>query len=245
AIGAPDDDGSIDGLGDSGAVYLFTFADANFGGATLQATIGHGYVGGKNLWPTEIGAGDQFGFAVSLDGNRLAIGGPGINSGASSPPNSGAVYLLTFTDSIFGGGSIAEILARGADNFGANLDYDIELEEAEAFGTSVSLDGNRLVVGARGDDGFGNGAASTDSGAVYLFTFADTDFSGAQLRGTIGAGYTRGLGTPVAGVGEFDAFGTSVSLDGQRLAIGVPGDAGFGNSLTESGAVYLFTFVTT
>ena len=73
AIGAPDDDGVTDGLGDSGAVYLFTFADANFGGATLQATIGHGYVGGKHLFVTQIDANDNFGSAVSLDGNRLAV----------------------------------------------------------------------------------------------------------------------------------------------------------------------------
>ncbi|MGQ2945516.1 MBG domain-containing protein [Blastomonas fulva] len=249
AVGARGDDGNSNGLSDSGAVYLFTFDDLDFNGGLQRGIVGASYSGPGDvdtvLTPFGFASGSFFGTSVSLDGNRLAIGGPGINSGASSPPNSGAVYLLTFTDSIFGGGSIAEILARGADNFGANLDFDVELEDADAFGTSVSLDGNRLVVGARGDDGFGNGAASTDSGAVYLFTFADTDFSGAQLRGTIGAGYTRGLGTPVAGVGEFDAFGTSVSLDGQRLAIGVPGDAGFGNSLTESGAVYLFTFVTT
>ena len=249
AVGASGDDGNSNGLSDSGAVYLFTFDDLDFNGGLQRGIVGASYSGPGDvdtvLTPFGFASGSFFGTSVSLDGNRLAIGGPGINSGASSPPNSGAVYLLTFTDSIFGGGSIAEILARGADNFGANLDFDVELEDADAFGTSVSLDGNRLVVGARGDDGFGNGAASTDSGAVYLFTFADTDFSGAQLRGTIGAGYTRGLGTPVAGVGEFDAFGTSVSLDGQRLAIGVPGDSGFGNSLTESGAVYLFTFVTT
>jgi len=249
AVGAVGDDGSGEILSSAGAAYLFTFTDLQFNSITPRGIVGAGYDGAGDVdtIQTPFGFGDNsfFGTSLSLDGNRLAIGGPGIVSTASSPGGSGAVYLLTFADADFNGGTIAEILAMGATNFGANLDFDLELDAGDAFGISVSLDGNRLVVGALFDDGFNNGAASTDSGAVYLFTFADADFSGAQLRGNIGAGYTRGLGTPVAGVGEFDAFGTSVSLDGQRLAIGVPGDAGFGNSLTESGAVYLFTFVTT
>ncbi len=249
AVGAVGDDGNGEILSSAGAAYLFTFTDLQFNSITPRGIVGAGYDGAGDVdtIQTPFGFGDNsfFGTSLSLDGNRLAIGGPGIVSTASSPGGSGAVYLLTFADADFNGGTIAEILAMGATNFGANLDFDLELDAGDAFGISVSLDGNRLVVGALFDDGFGNGAAATDSGAAYLFTFADADFGGAQLRGNIGAGYTRGLGTPVAGIGEFEAFGTSVSLDGQRLAIGVPGDAGFGNSLTESGAVYLFTFVTT
>jgi filamentous hemagglutinin family protein len=246
AVGASGDDGAGNGLANSGAVYLFTFTDLAFNGAIQRGTVGVSYSGAGDvdtvLTPFGFGSGSFFGTSVSLDGNRLAIGGPGINSGVTSPSNSGAVYLLTFTDSIFSGGSIAEIIAKGADNFGTNLDFDVELEAADFFGTSVSLDGNRLVVGATGDDGFGNGAASTDSGAVYLFTFADAAFNGAQLRGTLGAGYTRGLSTPVIGLEANDSFGSAVSLNGNRLAVGAFFDDGFGNSLADSGAVYLFTF---
>ncbi|MFX5610989.1 hypothetical protein ABTD85_21420, partial [Acinetobacter baumannii] len=86
-----------------------------------------------------------------------------------------------FSDSSFGGGTVSEILGTGLANFGTNLDFDVALDEFDFFGSAVSLDSGRLVVGAPGDDGFGNPGSAADSGAVYLFTFTDLDFGGAEL----------------------------------------------------------------
>ena len=40
AVGVSSDDGDANGSTDAGAAYLFTFADASFGGAQLQAVLG-------------------------------------------------------------------------------------------------------------------------------------------------------------------------------------------------------------
>jgi filamentous hemagglutinin family protein len=246
AVGARGDDGDANGLANAGAVYLFTFADLAFSGGVQQGIVGASYGGPGDIdnvqTPFGMGSSSFFGSSVALDGNRLAIGGSRVTSTAASPPGSGAVYLLTFADSSFGGGAIVEILGKGATNFGVNPDFDVELDAFDLFGSAVSLDGSRLVVGAPGDDGFGNSGTADDSGAVYLFTFTDAAFAGARLAGNIGADYTRGAGTPVPGVEAGESYGWALSLDGTRLAVGSPGDNGSGRSAAFSGAVYLFTF---
>ena len=246
AVGARGDDGGDNSLTSSGAVYLFTFADLAFSGGIQRGIVGAGYDGPGDvntaLTPFGMGSESLLGFSVSLDGDRLAIGAPRLSSSAASPLNSGAVYLLSFSDSSFGGGTVSEILGTGLANFGTNLDFDVALDEFDFFGSAVSLDSGRLVVGAPGDDGFGNPGSAADSGAVYLFTFTDLDFGGAELVGTIGSGYTRGLGTAVAGLELGDGFGAAVSLDGNRLAVGAPGDDGDSINVPDAGAVYLFSF---
>ncbi|WP_017672113.1 MBG domain-containing protein, partial [Blastomonas sp. AAP53] len=237
AIGAPGDDGVTDSLNDAGAVYLFSFADAMFSGATLQSVIGHGYVGGKNLWPTEIEADDKFGYAVSLDGNRLAVGALGDDGVSNTNAGAGAVYLFGFADSQFGGGALEAIIGSGYSG-GKNVSIGA-LDPDDLFGVSVSLDGNRLAVGAQGDSGVSNGL--TASGAVYLFSFANAQFAGGVLEATIGSGYTGGKNFDVSLESE-DFFGTAVALDGTRLAVGAVGDDGSGEILSSAGAAYLFTF---
>ncbi|GGB52149.1 MBG domain-containing protein [Blastomonas aquatica] len=237
AIGAPGDDGVIDGLTDAGAVYLFSFADLSFGGATLEAIVGHGYVGGKNLWPLAVEAGDSFGSAVSLDGNQLAVGAPNDAGISNTQGGAGAVYLFSFADSLFGGGMLEAVL--GIDYGGGKNIAIAGLDPGDQFGASVSLNTGRLAVGAPGDDGAANGAAET--GAVYLFTFANARFGGGAIASTIGAGYSGGLNVTVA-LDDFDNFGSAVALDSTRLAIGAPRDAGSANNFASPGAVYLFTF---
>jgi hypothetical protein len=49
AMGLPYDNGYNSVSTSSGAVRLFSFTDENFGGCNLEATIGRGYSGGKNI----------------------------------------------------------------------------------------------------------------------------------------------------------------------------------------------------
>ena len=88
------------------------------------------------------------------------------------------------------------------------LGADIDGEAAgDNSGASVSLssDGNRLAIGAPGNDGNG-----TDSGHVRVYEWS-------------GMAWTQ-LGTDIDGEAAGDGFGLSVSLssDGDRLAIGTP-----------------------
>ncbi|WP_412549713.1 beta strand repeat-containing protein, partial [Sinorhizobium medicae] len=245
AVGAIGDNGSGGtSVSRAGAVYLFSFTDAAFSGGTLEAVLGKGYTGGKNVDVVALGATDFFGRSVSLNakGDRLAAGANLDDGSGNQVSNSGAVYLFSFTNAEFSGGSIEAVIGKGYTG-GKNVDV-ATLEVLDAFGSSVSLnaDGDLLAVGPFLDDGSGNGVR--DSGAVYLFSFTDTKFSGGLLEAVIGKGYSNGKNVNVDALGVNDGFGGSVSLNGagDRLAVGANLDDGFGNRVKDSGAVYLFSF---
>ncbi|MBN8520345.1 MAG: filamentous hemagglutinin N-terminal domain-containing protein [Alphaproteobacteria bacterium] len=245
AIGMPWGDGFNDTLGDSGEVYLYSFANSNFDSAVLEAMIGAGYTGGKNInLSGQLDAADYFGESVSLDGNRLAVGARGDDRNGNSMGDSGAVYLFSFTDSLFSGGVLQ---SRIGSNYGAlgGKNFSVtNIGGSDWFGSGVSLDGSRLAVTAARDDGNANSLG--DSGAVYLFTFADSVFTTPTLQGIIGAGYGAlgGKNFSITNLGTSDIIGEygGVSLDGNRLAITARGDDGFGNTRSDAGAAYLFTF---
>ena len=244
AVGASGDDGAGNGTDSVGAVYLFTFTDGAFSGGRLAAVVGKGYTGGGNLDVAALESGDRFGTSVSLNGTgeRLAVGALGDDGAGNRTGAAGAVYLFTFTGDAFAGGRLAAAVGKGYTG-GGNVDV-IALEKDDWFGRSVSLnsEGERLVVGAAGDDGAGN--ATKDTGAVYLFTFTDGAFSGGRLAAVLGKGYPGGANVDVAALEKYDVLGVSVSLNGSgtRLAVGAVGDDGAGNGTGAAGAVYLFTF---
>src|SRR5919204_452895 len=118
--------------------------------------------------------GDQFGFSVgiSADGNTLAVGAIGEDSGAkgvngdqndNSQPGSGAVYVFARTGSTW---------SQQAYLKQSNTDA------ADLFGYSVGLsaDGNTLAASAYDEDGSAreiNGVQDRGrrgSGAIYVFT---------------------------------------------------------------------------
>jgi filamentous hemagglutinin family protein len=250
AVGASRDDGFGAVSADSGAVRLFTFTNNSFGGAALSATIGRGYTGGKNIdLGSTLGARDEFGVAVALNaaGDRLAVGAWGDDGFGNLVDGSGAVRLFTFTDTSFSGGALAGTIGRGYIGE-RDVDLSTGLDVLDSFGRSVAFNaaGDRLAVGATGDDGLGG--VSNGTGAVRLFAFTDSDFRGGVLVDTLGYGYSSGY---TVGVGQIieasDRFGSAVALNaaGDRLAVGAPGDDGFGNLVDGSGAVRLFTFTDT
>lgn len=239
AVGAFAGDGNLNALGDSGEVYLYTFSDAAFNGATLQGRIGAGYTGGKNInIASSLNTSDFFGWSVSLNGNRLAVtarDGDGLGNTCNA---CGDVYLFTFTDATFSGGALAATFGNGYTG-GKNINQS--LDTTDQFGNSLSLDGNRLAIGARQDDGATN--STNDTGAVYLYTFTDAVFSGGVLQGIIGNGYTGGKNIDTSAFANAnDQMGHGVSLDGNRLAVGIRADDGNANTAGDSGAVYLYTF---
>ncbi len=234
AVGIEEDEGEGE-LGDLfGAVHLYSFMDSIFSGGTLEATIGKGYTGGKNI-NQNLDVGTNFGFSLSLDGNRLAVGANSDYGFDNLGSSVGAVYLYSFTDSVFSGGILEAIIGSGYSG-GKNIDQILDNEDG--FGSSVSLDGNRLAVGANSD--FGAGNSGSFIGAVYLYTFTDDTFSNGTLEATIGSGYAGGKN--ITQVLETDDQIVNVSLDGNRLAIGAWGDDGNGNTGSNHGAVFLYSF---
>jgi len=187
---------------------------------------------------------DHFGFsvAVSGDGNTMAVSAPGEDSNATgingdqtnnSAIDSGAVYLFVRSGQTWV--QQAYIKASNTDS-------------GDAFGTSVALssDGNSLAVGAVGEDSSATGIngvqsdnSASNAGAVYLFSRLGTVWSQQS--------YIKASNTDSG-----DAFGDSVALsgDGNTLAVGAKGEGSNAtgingietdNSLSNAGAVYLFT----
>lgn len=242
AVGATGDDGLAEDASGSGAVHLFSFADTSFSGGALIGTIGRGYAGAGNI-NIAAEAGDGFGRSVALNGagDLLAVGAWN-DSGAGNVANkSGAVYLFTFDDTSFGGGAHSGTIGYG---YAGSGDLALTLDIGDYLGVSVALNdaGDRLAVGAHGDAGFGNSAAT--SGAVHVIGFSDTSFGGATHLGTIGKGYVGAGDTDATVVAGGDQFGYSVALsaDGTRLAVGAVTDNGSTNNMASAGAVHLFTF---
>lgn len=144
---------------------------------------------------------DLFGSSVSISGDYLLVGARGDDDLGS---NSGSAYVFRRDGSAW----IEETKLTASD--GAVEDW---------FGVSVSLCGDRAVIGAFLDDD--NGA---ESGSVYVF----------RREGSIWVEETKLL---AADGSTEDFFGMSVSLSPARVIIGADGDDDNGSS---SGSAYVF-----
>jgi filamentous hemagglutinin family protein len=246
AVGASSNRGAANDTSNAGAAYLFSFSDDQFADGALEAMIGKGYTGGKNINLSRLEADDGFGISVALNdtGDRMAVGASADAGFGNSAALSGAVYLFQFSDDAFSNGAHVGTIGKGYTGPG-DMDLAV-LDAGDRFGISVALNaaGDRLAVGAYLDDGFGVGNTNDNIGAVHLFTFADTDFGGGVHVGTIGKGYTGAGNIDLGTLEASDIFGMSVALNGagDRLAVSAVGDDGAGNATSDAGAVYLFSF---
>ncbi|MEM8488938.1 MAG: FG-GAP repeat protein, partial [Bacteroidota bacterium] len=92
---------------------------------------------------------------------------------------------------------------------------------SDFFGYSVSLSGDRALIGVLGDDDNG-----FSSGSAYVFDFDGSSWTETEkLTASDGA--------------EFDGFGWSVSLSGDRALIGAVLDD---DNANDSGSAYVFDF---
>ncbi len=105
--------------------------------------------GNQNL---PISDGDRFGWSISSQGGRLAVGAPLVNNGK------GAVFLF---------------LHNGTEWVYRGRLAPTELEEGDRFGYSVDFDGNVLVAGAP--------TITSDEGATYVYTFRSSGWSYTTL----------------------------------------------------------------
>jgi hypothetical protein len=94
----------------------------------------------------------------------------------------------------------------------------------ECFGSSVSISGNRVIVGAVYDDDGGN-----ESGSAYIYKRDGTTWS-QQAKITTSDGTTG------------DLFGNSVSISGDYVIVGAYGDDDNGD---DSGSAYIYDIQTT
>ena len=196
-------------------------------------------------------AGDQAGFFVSTsaDGNRVAIGSPFHNGNGSDAGQvriydwNGTMWTQVGADidgeaaddqsgksiSMSASGSRVAIGAIGNDGNGSNAghvriydliagswtqvgaDIDGEAMGDESFSVSMSADGSRVAIGA-----LRNGGSGTDAGHVRIYDWNGTMWNqvGADIDGEA--------------AGDFSGFSTSLSADGNRVAIGANRNDGIG-----------------
>jgi len=221
----------------SGRAYLFDAATGN-----LTHTFEN--PGSSPYW-------DFFGIAVSVSGDRVLVGAL-YDVNETSFVNSGRAYLFDavsgnllhtfdnpspdpndyFGNSVSVSGDRVLISAMNDnayvgraylfDAVTGNLVHTFENPSpgpyADRFGNSVSVSGDRVLVGAAQEN-----ATGSDSGRAYLF-----DAVTGNLMHTI-----ENPGQEPAG----DSFGSSVSISGDRIAVGAYRDATDG---AYSGRAYLF-----
>jgi hypothetical protein len=160
-----------------------------------------------------------FGADLSLDGDLLAIAGPGGQGDRA--------YVFRYTS----GAWLEETSLVGS---GVTGDY---------FGSAVAASGDTVAVGAWGDYSNGRGidpVGTTNtaqfSGAVYVFRMVGTEWT---LEAFIKSSNSDSL----------DQFGRDLALAGDVLAVGALGEAGGGqdvgadetdNSASTAGAAYVF-----
>jgi len=205
--------------GSSGAVYVFT---REAGVWSQQA-----YLKASN-----IGAADEFGWSVGLDGDTLVVGAhqeDGSASGVNEPsdesaPNSGAAYVF------FRSG---ETWNQQAYLKASNTDED------DKFGQSVAISGDTLVVASERESSSSTGVGGNQddnslvaAGAVYVFSRSGEIWSQQAYLKASNTGYA-------------DRFGSSVAIETDTLLVGAVYEGSDGtdennNQFGSSGAAYVF-----
>lgn len=217
----------------TGAVYLYTFDPSTLQILRLDAIVGYGYTGGKNVHIPGGEGSTDFGIGISLQGRKLAIGAPGADNGI------GKVYLIEFADDNFGGGTLVGQIGSGVSG---SKSLSLILPAGGWFGWDVSLSGRRLAVGASHDGGYGNSSVS-EKGAAYVLKFSDDHFSNPTVEHIIGYGY-NGPNDKNLPILDHSAFGHAVSLQGYQLLVSADKDRGAGANASTAenryGAVFMF-----
>lgn len=231
-VGAPREDSNATGVNgsqangsiDSGAAYVFV----HDGGSWSQEAY---------LKASTLGAEDQFGTAVSVSGDRVAVGSThessnanGVNGNETNNNafHSGAVYVFDRDGATWS----QEAYVKASNS-----------EAEDQFGIAISMSDDFLVVGADGEDSSATGVngntsnngPGTDSGAAYVFglgsqepgtAFCFGDGSGTACpcaaHGNAGEGCANSSG--VGGAKLFASGHPGLTVDTFQLAIrGIPG----------------------
>ena len=227
---------------------------ANAGAAYVFVRSGGVWTQQAYLKASNTGAGDAFGVSVAIQGDTLVVGADredsdatGVNAtlgtggctdgDAACQPgtqsnnaltNAGAAYVFVRTGSTWTQQSYLK-----ASNTGVN----------DAFGTSLTITGDTIVVGApfegstaTGINGSENDDCAPNAGAAYVFV---------RTAGT----WSQQAYLKASNTGAVDIFGISVAISGETLVVGAWGEASNttgvnGNETDDSspgaGAAYVF-----
>jgi hypothetical protein len=227
-----------------GAAYVYAAVNGNWANLTQVASlippageIGFGYpvaVSGDTFAVGEVNAAGQAGTCVYVNPSGNAT--PTAELTTSVPSGGASFGIAIDAGTIVVGMPNALVLAHGE---GAAFVYVepstgwadmtetaqlLSTDENTFFGVSVGISGRYIVVGATGVK-----IGGVEQGAAYLFLEPAAGWSGTWSPTT----------EFEASNGTRNAFGASVSVSGETVAVGAPDEAA--GSADNEGAVYVFT----
>ncbi|MEI6784777.1 MAG: FG-GAP repeat protein, partial [Verrucomicrobiota bacterium] len=177
------------------------------------------YLKASNTWGYE-----HFGYSVSVSGDTVVVGA----SNEFHATGYGAAYVF-----VRNGTNWTQQAYLNASN----------TDDQDEFGSSVAISGNTVVVGVYGEDSSASGVngnqsnnSALNSGAAYVFVRNGTN-------------WTQQAYLKASNTGTNDRFGWSVSVSGDTVVVGAPGESSSAigvngnqsdNSAGYSGAAYIF-----
>jgi cysteine-rich repeat protein len=181
----------------SGAAYIL---QRDQGGANNWGQV-------KKLTATDAASGDRFGFTVSISGD-MAVVGAFANDGAAA--DAGAAYIFQRNQGGMNNwGQVKKLTASDA-------------AISDELGESVSISGDLVIVGSRGDDDGGS-----NSGSAYIFA--------RNLGGLNNWGEVKKI--TASDAAPEDWFGLSVAISGDNAIVAAYANSDAG---AESGSAYVF-----
>ncbi len=177
--------------------YFDDDAGSNSGSAYVFRRSGTNWVQEAKLTASDAAANNHFGHRVSVSGDTAMI--------AANNGGFGSAFGVVYVFKRSGTNWVQEAKLTASDTGRFN-----------GFGSSISMSGDRAVIGASG---------ANDTGAVYVFKRSGTNWvQEAKLR--------------ASDAGARDQFGYRVSVSGDTAVIGAFADDDGGR---DSGAAYVFT----
>jgi hypothetical protein len=168
-------------------------ANTDQGSASIYQYTGNGWQFMQKITDATGAANDNFGYSVSISGNYAIVGAGADDVGANADQGSVSIYQYN--------GSNWVLMQKITDAAGAGGDF---------FGTSVSISGDKAIVGELGDDV----TNSINQGSVLFYKYNGSSW---VLMEKI----SDGNGVPG------DLFGNSVFMSGNYAIVGAyQGDIG-------------------
>ncbi|MFK7948125.1 MAG: T9SS type A sorting domain-containing protein [Saprospiraceae bacterium] len=213
-VGAQYEDHDANGMNElfsAGSAYIF---EKDAGGANNWGEI-------KKLTPSDRESNDEFGGSVLIEDDVIVVGAMKQNLdafGGNFVINAGAVYIF-------------EKDAGGVNNWGeAHKIVASDRLAGVRFGSSIGMDGDYIVVGARSADS----APNVYSGAAYVF----------KRDASIGAATWSEVKKLIANdADDNDEFGYAVGVSGDNIIIGAVRESENENgdsTMNRAGSAYIF-----
>lgn len=166
---------------------------------------GDEWVFGQKIAPSDVSTTSAFGKTISISGTRMVIGA---SSDSSTANQAGSAYTYTWNGT---GWDFLEKLEPTVS---------VTTTEFHNFGSSVSISGDKMVIGSQGSDHVVN-----SGGVIYTYQWGGSSW-GSPTK------------SAYSGLQVGDIYGASLALSGDKLVVGTRTDGVSG----DEGGVYSYVW---